>query len=178
MNATKRLICLKLLEWDVDLLSLIASMLIVMLFTMEVLVSLWQGALISASIGIPLIVLVIVLLWPSILGRNLDKISSSLDYDDGEQTLLRVRSRLICDYSTVPGCLVVTNRRVVFVGKDSKKESVILSSIISVEGRCRFLGIERWVRIVTSDRIMLVAVNYPGCLRWFIASIIPGFTSE
>lgn len=115
------------------------------------------------------------LLWPLILGRKYDKTCSSPDYGDGEYILLRVWARLTCDHSTLPGYLAITNLR---IEKDSKKESVLIDSIISVEGRCRFLGIERWVNIVTKGRIMLVAVNYPVCLRLFITSIIPGLSSE
>jgi hypothetical protein len=178
MSMTKQFVCRKLLQYDVDLLSFITSTLIMIPFTIEVLLSLWQPFLLSACIGIAVIVLEIILWWLPMLGRNYDKTCASLDYDDGEQLLLRVWARLICDHLTLPGYLAITNRRIVFVGKDSKKESVLLGSIISVEGRCRFLGIERWVKIVTKDRNMLVAVNYPGCLRWFITSIIPGLSSE
>lgn len=178
MNITKQFICRKLMQYDVDVLSLIAFTLIVMLFTIKVLVCLWQSLLLPASIGIAGIVLAIMLLWPSTLGRKYDKTCTSLDCDEGEQPLLRVWARLLCDHSALPGYLAITNRRIVFVGKDSKKESVLLDSIICVEGKCRFLGIERWVKIVTKDRIMLVAVNYPVCLQMFIRSIIPGLSSE
>lgn len=161
-----------------DFLSLIPFIIIIVPFTIEILVSIWQWALLSASIGAAVIVLVIKCLWTPTLSLNYNKTLSSLDCNDGEQPLLRVRSRLIRDHSNLPGFLVVTNRRIVFVGKDTKKESVELSSIISVEGRCRFLGIKRWIIIATNDRVMLFAVNYPECLRLFIASIISGPSSE
>lgn len=174
----KQFICHKVLKYDVDILSLITSAIIIILFAIEVLASTWRVTLLSAGIAIAAIVLAIKLLCMPPLSRNYARILSSLDYDDGEQSLLIVRSRLICDHLARPGYLVVTNRRIVFIGKDSKKESIVLSSIISVEGRCRYLGIERWVKIATNDRIMVVSVNYPKCLSLFIESIISGISYE
>ena len=168
-------LCRFLLHYDVDVPSVIVTLFISACFLFEAIGAFWDGCLVISGLAMAATIVVVIMLWPcrSEMRRGS---ASAIRYHDGEQPVLQVRSDLVNSgqgQTPLAGCLIITNKRVVFVGKGSQIKEIDLDEILGIEARSHLLGIERWIRIsATNDRVMLLAVNYPRCLRLFIWSLI------
>jgi hypothetical protein len=141
------------------------------MFAIEAIKALLDNAYSLAVLFTVITIAVTIALWPWNLGHCYRK-TLSISLDENEYILLQVKAHSLINQSSIRGCLIVTNRRIIFHNGITIQESMPLIDILFMESRSRILGIERWIRIVSKDKAIILGVNYPRCLKIYIESII------
>jgi hypothetical protein len=158
-------ICKILLRFDIDIYSIIYSLVICGFFYFETAKSYLAGLSAIAIFNLIISILVTIIFWPFNLDIRKDQF---ICCNQGEYIILKIRAY----FKSNRGYLVITNSRIIFVGIDNIRINILLKDILYIKSRSRLLGMERWLMVVTRQSVMVFGVNNPICLHNYIKQII------